>query len=217
MAGPKTHSGTEGRRVYADPAKESFVTAANYVTAVRTVATVCFAGAGIMQKSLTLLLISVAIYWIGDSLDGEVARRMDRETRIGAVFDILCDRLSAAAFYLSVAWLYPHLSVPILIYLTQFMVIDCFLSLSFLAWPLCSPNYFYVVDHWIWKWNWSRPAKAVNSGAFAIILLVTQSVVLGVVIAAGLFALKSWSVVRLARLGLPIPPRPADHAVDAAP
>ena len=40
-----------------------------------------------------------------------------------------------------------------------------FLSLAFMAWPIRSPNYFYVVDRRIWLWNWSRPGKAANSGA----------------------------------------------------
>ena len=47
------------------------------------------------------------------------------------------------------------------------MVIDGFLSLAFLAWPITSPNYFYVVDRRLWLLNWSHPGKAVNSGLFA--------------------------------------------------
>ena len=43
-------------------------------------------------------------------LDGQVARMFDCETRTGAVLDILSDRLCAAAFYIGLAWLEPHLA-----------------------------------------------------------------------------------------------------------
>ena len=55
------------------------------------------------------------------------------------------------------------------------------LSLAFLAWPIRSPNYFYVVDRTLWLWNWSKPGKAVNSSIFAVLLLVTESVAVGLV------------------------------------
>ena len=66
------------------------------------------------------------------------------------------------------------------------MVVDCFLSLAFLAWPVRSPNYFYVIDRPLWLWNWSKPGKAVNSSLFAVLLLVTGWVWLGAVIATAL-------------------------------
>ena len=104
-------------------------------------------------------------------------------------------------------WLHHEYAVPVLLYLAEFMVIDCFLTLAFLAWPIRSPNYFFVVDRKIWVWNWSKPGKAVNSSLFAVLLLVTKMPWLGAVIAVGLLALKIASLVRLARVGLPIPAR----------
>lgn len=188
---------------------ESFLTYPNLVTVIRTVASVVLAITAIFHDSLTLLVIGVVTYWIGDSADGALARLTGRETRIGAVFDILCDRFCAAAFYVGLAWMHHDLAVPVFIYLTQFMVIDAFLSLSFLAWPLRSPNYFYAIDRRIWQWNWSHPGKATNSGLFAIILLVFRDqpfiTGLGIAMALALVALKTWSVIRLARIGLPIP------------
>jgi CDP-diacylglycerol--glycerol-3-phosphate 3-phosphatidyltransferase len=198
-----------GRRqagVLADLAVERLGTAANLVTLVRTVAAVVLAGMAVGAQSLELLLGSLAVYWVGDILDGAVARVRGCETRIGAVLDILSDRFCAAAFYLGLAWLQPELVLPIMVYLAEFMVLDCFLSLAFLAWPIRSPNYFYVVDRPLWQWNWSKPAKAANSAVFAVILLVTGAPLLGVVIAGALLVLKSVSLVRLGRLGLPVPP-----------
>jgi CDP-diacylglycerol---glycerol-3-phosphate 3-phosphatidyltransferase len=191
--------------VFARVERERFRTAANVVTVVRTVAAVAVAVAAAAQQSLSLLLVSLAVYWVGDVADGAVARLTGRETRIGAVFDILCDRLCAASFYVGLAWLVPSTAIPVAIYLTQFMVVDMWLSLAFLAWPITSPNYFYVVDRTLWQWNWSKPAKAVNSAAFALLLVFTRDAWLGAGIAAGLLALKTWSAFRLGKLGLPIP------------
>jgi len=193
--------------VYADPAQERLGTPANVVTLVRTVASVAVAAVAAQQQSLTLLLVALGVYWVGDIADGLVARALGCESRIGAVLDVLCDRFCAAAFYLGLAWLMPDLALPVAVYLAEFMVVDCFLSLAFLAWPIRSPNYFYVVDRSLWLWNWSKPGKAVNSAIFAVLLLVTESVLLGLVVAGALLVLKCASLVRLMRLGLPVPPR----------
>jgi CDP-diacylglycerol--glycerol-3-phosphate 3-phosphatidyltransferase len=196
-----------GRDVWADPAQERLGTSANLVTAVRTVLAVALAAMAAERGSVALLVASLAVYWVGDALDGFVARVRDCETRIGAVLDILCDRFCAASFYVGLVWLRPELALPVFVYLAEFMVVDCLLSLAFLAWPLRSPNYFYVVDRPLWLWNWSKPGKALNSSAFAVLLLVTGSVWLGVLIAGGLLLLKGVWLVRLARIGLPVPAR----------
>lgn len=193
--------------VWTDPARERVGTSATVITFVRTVASVVLAGFAAREESLPLLVAALVVYWVGDSLDGFVARIRGCETRIGAVLDILCDRFCAAAFYLGLVWLQHEFAIPVFIYLAEFMVIDCFLSLAFLAWPVRSPNYFYVVDRPIWLWNWSKPAKAVNSSLFAVLLLVTGWVWLGAAIATALLVLKTASLVRLGRIGLPIPAR----------
>jgi CDP-diacylglycerol---glycerol-3-phosphate 3-phosphatidyltransferase len=199
--------------VWADPATERFLTPATIITFVRTIAAVTIIGfalhadrtGGFWSPALKLLVLGLVVYWIGDSLDGQVARRMHHETRIGAVLDIMSDRFCAAAFYLGLAWLHPEFTVPVLIYLAEFMVVDCFLSIAFLAWRIRSPNYFWVVDRTVYRYNWSHPAKAVNSALFAVLLLVTRMPWLGAVIAAALLVFKIASLVRVARIGLPIP------------
>ena len=196
---------SEPGRIWADPARERVNTPATVVTLVRTVASVVLSAVAASQHDLTLLVVALVVHWVGDSLDGYVARVRDCETRTGAVLDILSDRLCCAAFYVGLAWLEPHLAPAIFVYLAMFMVVDCFLSLGFLAWPLTSPNYFYVVDRGLWLRNWSHPAKAVNSGLFAVLLLVTGWMWLGLAIALALLAAKCWSVASLLRLGMPIP------------
>lgn len=201
--------------VWADPATERFLTPATIITFIRTIACIVLVGFAINEgvpddgefwsPALQLLTIALVVYWAGDSLDGQVARRMHHETRIGAVIDIMCDRFCSAAFYFGLAWLHPEFLLPVVLYLAEFMVIDFFLSIAFLAWKIRSPNYFYVVDAAIYRLNWSHPAKAVNSALFAVLLLITQMPLLGTVIASGLLVFKVVMLVRLARLGIPIP------------
>jgi len=188
---------------------EHLWTGATVITVVRTIASAAMAAWGAVESSLTLLVVALAIYWVGDILDGTWARLRGCETRIGAVLDIFSDRFNAGAFYVGLAWLQPELAPAVFVYLAEFMVVDTFLSLAFLAWPIRSPNYFYVVDRTIWLWNWSKPAKAVNSALFAVLLLVTGWMEVGLLIALGLLALKCWSVARLLRIGLPVPPHVA--------
>lgn len=199
--------------VWADPATERFLTPATMITFVRTIAAVTVMGfalradrsGGFWSPALTLLVVGLVVYWIGDTLDGQVARRLRHETRIGAVLDIMSDRFCAAAFYLGLAWLHPEFTVPVLIYLAEFMVVDCFLSIAFLAWKIRSPNYFYVVDRIVYRYNWTHPAKAANSALFAVFLLLTHLAWVGAVVASVLLVVKVASLVRVARIGLPIP------------
>lgn len=209
--------------VWTDPAAERLATPATIITFVRTVASVTLTGFAIHEHSLTLLVIGLVVYWAGDSLDGQVARRAHHETRIGAVLDIMSDRFCAAAFYLGLAWLHPEFAIPVLIYLAEFMVVDCYLSIAFLHWRIRSPNYFYVVDRTLYRLNWSHPGKAVNSALFAVLLLVCHAGWLGEwavgagpwiggVIASCLLVFKCWSLARLLAIGLPIPdPDRAQH------
>ena len=201
--------------VWATPESERFLTPATIITFVRTIATVVIIGFALHQglpdndafwsPALKLMTVALAVYWLGDMLDGQVARRMHHETRIGAVLDIMSDRMCAAAFYFGLAWLHPEFTVPVLLYLAEFMVIDCFLSIAFLAWKVRSPNYFYVIDRTIYRLNWSHPAKAVNSALFAVLMLLTQTPWIAGVIAGGLLVFKIAMLVRLAKIGLPIP------------
>lgn len=205
-------------RIYADASTERLLTGATVITFIRTLATLALSMWGAYDESLTLLVTGLVVYWVGDTLDGEWARRFDCETRIGGVVDMVSDRLSCGAFYVGLAWLQPApfffsdepmelIAIPVAVYLFEFMVIDMYLSLAFLAWPIRSPNYFYVVDRRIYLWNWSRLGKAANSGLFAILLLATGWWWLGLIIAIALLALKLVSLRWLLQLGLPVPER----------
>jgi len=190
----------QGLSVHADPAAERLWTGATIITFVRTIASFALCLVGVWQEELVWLVVGLGVYWVGDMADGAYARRFDCETRIGGVMDMLCDRLNCAA-------LQHEMILPVAVYLFEFMVIDFFLSLAFLAWPIRSPNYFYVVDARIYRWNWSKPAKAVNSSLFAVLLLVTGWWWLGLIIASALVVLKCVSLKWLLELGLPVPER----------
>ena len=185
--------------------EERLFTGATIITLIRTVVSAGLAAWAAAEQNLTLLVIALAVYWVGDMADGAWARWRDCETRIGAVIDIMCDRFNAGAFYFGLAWLQPDLAPAIFVYLAEFMVVDFFLSIAFLAWPVRSPNYFFVIDRPIWLWNWSKPAKAVNSALFAVLLLVTGWMWLGLAIALALLILKCVSMRRLMLIGLPTP------------
>jgi CDP-diacylglycerol--glycerol-3-phosphate 3-phosphatidyltransferase len=91
------------------------------------------------------------------------------------------------------------------LYLAEFMVIDMYLSLAFLAWPISSPNYFYLVDARIWQWNWSKPGKALNSALFAVFMVWTRDAWVAGVIACALIGIKLMSLGWMMKLGVPVP------------
>ncbi|WP_427887854.1 CDP-alcohol phosphatidyltransferase family protein [Kribbella sp. GL6] len=145
----------------------------NRITLIRTVIAMAVATYAFRTGDLTWLVVGYFSYWFGDSLDGWVARRRNEESLSGAVFDIVCDR--ACSFLLAAAFMatYPATIGPLAIYLVQFGVLDTMLTFSFLLWPwMLSPNYFYKVDRPIFLWNWSKPAKAMNTAAVVISLIV---------------------------------------------
>ena len=183
--------------------REPLATPANLVTAVRTLGCVVLAALALVTSREELLFAALAVYWAGDVLDGWVARRTDSETRAGAVLDILSDRLCSAVFYVGYAVVSPDDVLPIAVFLVQFMVVDAYLSLAFLAWPLRSPNYFGLVDRVVFALNWSKPGKAVNSAALALLLVATDGVVLPTVLVTAVLVLKCWSLRLVSRLDAP--------------
>lgn len=147
----------------------------NRITLIRTIIAMVIAAIAFRTGLLSWLVIGYAAYWLGDMADGAVARARNEESVAGAVFDIVCDR--ACSFLLAAAFMatFPETIGPLAIFLVQFGVLDTMLSLAFLLWPgTLSPNYFYKVDKPIWVWNWSKPAKAVNTAAVVISLIIAH-------------------------------------------
>lgn len=178
--------------------RERVTTIPNAITIVRTIAGMILAIWSLAGGSMTLLVAAYATYWVGDILDGVVARKLHQETVIGAVLDVICDRanttLAAAAFVV----LQPQVAAPIAAYLIQFCVLDTMLTLAFLYFPgIISPNYFGRVDGPIYRYNWSPPAKAANTSVVVLLCLV-QLPWPALAWALLMTALKLWSLARLA-------------------
>lgn len=192
-------------RECAQSCAERIATWPTAITLARTVGALVLGLNGALQHSLPLLLAALATYWVGDVADGLVARLTKCETRIGATLDIMCDRISAATFYIGFAWYDPSMVLPVGIYLAEFMVVDMYLSLAFLAWPVSSPNYFNLIDARLWFWNWSKPGKALNSAVFAGLMVWTRDAMLVGIIACLLMALKVTSLFWLLKLQMPVP------------
>jgi CDP-diacylglycerol--glycerol-3-phosphate 3-phosphatidyltransferase len=182
---------------------ESWRTWANLVTAFRLVVGMAVFAYAAVHRDETWNFIGLGIYWVLDVADGYLARRFNQETRIGAQFDILADRVLVALFYMNYAALYPQLIAPIAMFLFQFMVIDHWLSNQFMRWPIKSPNYFHEIDPTIWRWNWSRGGKVLNSAVVTAILVVTKSAAIGCIVCGGILMLKLWSMYLMNRLPAP--------------
>ena len=176
---------------------ETIMTLASAVTARRLAVTLYFAMAAFSSLSWSPVLYAIVAYWLGDILDGLVARLTHRETVIGAIFDIAADRLSAIIIYMLLIQLLPSLALPIMIYLVGFAIIDTILSMSFLKFHILSINYFYLVDEDIYRWNWSVVAKALTSSAFLLITIMVQQPVISLVVAIAICGVKMYSLRRL--------------------
>jgi len=172
---------------------------ANLVTTLRTIAAVAIGLAAITESSVPMLVAAYAAYWVGDALDGWLARRLHQETRLGAICDIVCDRACCAVLVCGLVQLQPQLWPAMAVFLLQFLVVDCVLSLSFLRWRLLSPNQFHLVDTLVWRLNWSPSAKTVNTVG-VVLAVVTGSLALALTIALAQAALKVWSARRILQL-----------------
>ncbi|MEV4641504.1 CDP-alcohol phosphatidyltransferase family protein [Actinoplanes sp. NPDC049548] len=172
----------------------------NAITAVRTVVAMALAVSAVARPSVALTAGAYVTYWAGDILDGFAARRLDQETRAGAVFDIVADRACTALCAAALLVLRPDVALPIAVFLAQFMVADCLLSLSFLRWPLLGPNYFGSVHRGVYRWNWSPAAKALNTGGVVGLALLAPSPWWATGLAAAVAVVKAASLVTVSRL-----------------
>jgi CDP-diacylglycerol---glycerol-3-phosphate 3-phosphatidyltransferase len=144
---------------------------ANVVTAIRVAAAFVAYAVAWQSGLLRWALLGLLIYWVGDLLDGWLARVLRQETLFGAQMDILADRILVILFYAIYIVHRPGKMVAGLLFLFEFAVLDTYLSNQFIRWPVLSPNYFYMVDRQTWRWLWSMPAKAFNCGLVTLLLI----------------------------------------------
>lgn len=185
------------------PKKDTLLTYASALTFIRTLLAVYFAILAAIYGNPSFLLVGLLCYWIGDIFDGILARLCKQEMRSGAIFDIMADRLCVSLIYLIYGWMHPGMLWPIGIYLFEFMFVDGFLSLSFLFWPLLSPNYFFLVDRRIFLLNWSPLGKVANSSFFLLATIFIGNPLVSAAIAVGVIGIKLYSLRRLYKIGIP--------------
>lgn len=183
---------------------ERWATAPNAITGARTVATLVLWGLAVQRGSDELLLAAMLVYWVADILDGLVARLTGTETRTGAVLDVLADRLAVCLVVLTYVAAHPDAVLPAGVFLLQFVLVDAYLTLSFRSWSLLSPNYFALVDPVVFRLNWSPVAKATNTAAVVLIVLLTGSIAGATLLAAVVLGIKAYSLARLARVPVPL-------------
>lgn len=169
---------------------------ANLATLLRTTVAVTLGGYAIAGHDLRVSAIAYAVYWLGDILDGWLARRLDQETRLGAVFDIVSDRACTALLCAGLLAHLPGAWVLAVAFLLSFAVLDTMLSLAFLCWPILGPNDFHVVDPTVWRLNWSPLAKAANTAGVVVALALGWYAV-GLVVVLAVGAVKVWSAHRV--------------------
>jgi CDP-diacylglycerol--glycerol-3-phosphate 3-phosphatidyltransferase len=181
------------------------------MTLLRTTVAVPLGVYALVEASTTLLVVAYGTYWLGDMADGWLARRFNQETQIGAVLDIVSDRACCGVLVCVLGVIHPHMWPALAIFLLQFMMLDCILSLSFLRWGLVSPNYFYRVDRTVWRYNWSPPAKTVNTVA-VVVAVLSGLLPVALAVAITQLAVKIWTT-RLV-LSLDLNRVPDDDSID---
>ena len=174
-------------------------TVANLVTVVRTVIAVVLGVVALRSGDLAVLAVGYVVYWAGDALDGWSARRLGQQTRLGAVLDIVSDRACTSILCAGLVAHLPGVGPLAVVFLLSFMVLDTMLSLSFLCWPLVSPNDFHRVDRRVWRLNWSPAAKAANT-AGVVGSIVIGAYGIGLLLAIVVAGIKLWSARKVLRL-----------------
>jgi len=176
--------------------------AANLVTVLRTVASLALVTVAAVEHSWPWLLAGYLTYWIGDSADGNIARWQHQETRFGAVFDVVCDRINCISCAL-VLLLFIDAPWPIAVFLFQFVVVDLPLTLLPMRWPVLSPNYFYLIDTFAYTLNWHVVAKVTNTTLLITLLVFVPDQRVALVAASTVLVIKLYSLVRVLRLTVP--------------
>ena len=132
-------------------------------------------------------------------LDGWSARRLGQETRIGAVLDILSDRACMGVLAGACLACDPTPQPRWRCSCSSSWCWTACCPLAFLGWPIQSPNDFHVVDRLVYRLNWSPPAKALNTSAVVLAMLLGW-VALALAIGLALTVLKAWSARRVLTL-----------------
>ena len=174
---------------------------ANVVTLLRLGGSLVFFVMAAVRGDPTANFIGLGIHWLGDVLDGALARKARQETILGAEIDIIADRVEVLFFYANFLRFHPGVAAAAAVYVVDFAFVDFYLSYQFLKFGLISPNYFGRVDRRVYLLNFSPGGKFVNSTVVTLLLIFLPAwQAAAAVLAGGLNAVKSYSIGRLIRL-----------------
>jgi CDP-diacylglycerol--glycerol-3-phosphate 3-phosphatidyltransferase len=172
------------------------------VTFLRLAGSLVFFVLAAVRGDPTANFIGLGIHWLGDLADGFYARKARQETILGAEIDIIADRVETMFFYVNFLHFRPALAVPAALYILDFAFVDFYLSYQFLKYDIISPNYFDRVDRRVYRLNFSPGGKFMNSTVVTLLLIFLPGwrwAAAG--FAAGLIAVKTYSIGRLSRIG----------------
>ncbi|MCW2618631.1 MAG: hypothetical protein JWR28_1780 [Modestobacter sp.] len=189
--------------------------AANVVTVIRTLGSLALMATAAVQHSWPWLLSAYLTYWVGDSADGNIARWRGQETRFGAVFDVVCDRINCISCAL-VLLMFVDAPWPVAVFLFQFVVVDLPLTLLPMRWPVLSPNYFHLIDRQAYTLNWHVVAKVTNTTLLVLLLVFVPDQRIALVAASIVLVIKIYSLVRVLRLTVPKDTPHVPQAVEGA-
>ena len=144
---------------------------ANIVTYIRLALSLGFFITAIQTRDPLYNYIGLGIHWLGDVLDGWIARTFKQETLFGAEIDIIADRVEILFFFVIFLFFRPFLFLPVALYVIDFAFADFYLSYQFLKYGLISPNYFYKVDRRVFQLNYSPGGKFANSTVVTLWLI----------------------------------------------
>lgn len=174
---------------------DSFRSEPNIITLVRLVSSVIFFVLAVATSKETYNFIGLGIHWVGDWLDGVVARVFKRETILGAEIDIIADRVESLFFFLVFLSFHPQLYIPVVLYIFDFAFVDFYLSYQFIKFDIISVNYFYKVDRTVFLLNFSRAGKIINSAVVTLLLIFLPDYpVIPSLLAVILIGIKGYSV-----------------------
>jgi len=174
---------------------DRFWTEATVITLSRLIISLVFFMLAILEQDVTYNYIALGIHWAGDVLDGFVARRFKQETIPGAELDLIADRIETLFFFVIFLHFRPQLVIPVGIYVLNFAFVDFYLGYQFNKFGLISPNYFDEVDTAVYRFNFSPPAKFINSTVVTLLLIfLPQLWAVAAALAALLLGIKCYSV-----------------------
>lgn len=199
--GPPRGAGPVTGRPFGPREPGSAYSEANLVTLLRLVGSLVFFILAAVRGDPIANFIGLGIHWLGDVLDGALARKARQETILGAEIDIIADRVEILFFYVNFLHFHPGVAVAAAVYVLDFAFVDFYLSSQFLKFDLISPNYFGRVDRRVYLLNFSPGGKFVNSTVVTLLLIFLPAwQAAAAALAGGLIVVKVYSIRRLARI-----------------